>query len=326
MSAIGGIKNVLASLLPSYETSKLEGSIERNTKVLTNKVLPELLQLQELLKTKEGGKYSSDDVTQLSNSVVEYCQRRGLELPGLKHPTILEYTIATVQNIAVITPFVVKELRGVVGKSLLTDGLTFNRKALLQIIDMVDFFTGYTALLINYITAEEVASVAGTNIDVDNVGPIDMQYMKLHTVPFAISMRVLGTPINKLKADYAEIPDVVFDENNYDEMVAAWGTEKVDPMGMNGVPFPLSTILRARLFLADHAMDKYEETVKSAELAQMRIAYYRKRQTEQGKEGDAGLENMIANLEKDLTKLKRKRESMEKKLKISDLAENNRGA
>lgn len=321
MSSLMGIKNVLAALLPSYETNKLESSVERNTSVLTTKMLPEIQQLQEILKTPEGGTFASEDMTKLSDDIVEFIQRRGLTIPGLKKATVLEYVANTIQNLSTISPFIQKELRVTGGKTLLTDGLSFNRKTLLQLVDMIDFFATYISILINYVTAEEVAKVTDTNIDVENVGPNDLQYLRLHHVAFAIVIRVLGTPLAKLKADYAEIPDVIFDEGNYDEMVQAWGTEKVDPMGMMGVPFPLSMVLRARIFFADRAMDKYDECVAASKLAQMRIALYRKRLTEAGREGDAGLERMIENLEKELTKLKRERERMEKKLNLTDLVQ-----
>lgn len=309
------IPNMLAVLLPSFEATNLKNSLASNCDALGETLLPQYQNLQELVGTVQGKPFNSKAVQSLSENLVRYLRETKLEVAGLRDPSLLEYIIAAMQNTLALRPFLEQCIVRDVGRQVVTASLTFNKQTLLQLLDLVDFFAGYASILLNYITAEEVGNQPGSNIAVKGIGPNDLTYLNARLVTFGIAVRVLATPANKLKADYAEIPEAVFTEETYNELVDAFGVKTTDPMGLSAVPFPLSIVYRVKLSWADHQMDKYDECVESAKAAELRILLYKKQQA--NGQGDAHIEKQIERHEKRLSELMRKRERLEKKYELN---------
>lgn len=305
------IPNMLAMLLPSFEATNLKNSLTSNCDAIGDVLLPQYQNLQELVGTVEGKKFNSKAVQNLNDALVKYLRETKLEHKSLREASVLEYIIAAMENTLALRPFLEQCIARDVGKTIVTASMTFNKQTLLQLLDLLDFFAVYSATLINYISAEELASVQGSNIKVEGIGPHDLTYLNARVVTFGIAVRVLATPANKLKADYGEIPEAVFNEETYNDLVNAFGVKATDPLGLSTVPFPLSIIYRVKLSWAEHQMDKYDECVEAARATELRILLYKKQLAE--KNGDAALEKLIEKHEKRLMDLKYKRERLEKK-------------
>ncbi|HHS7556397.1 TPA: hypothetical protein ACTPQ1_004689 [Salmonella enterica] len=304
------IPNMLAMLLPSFEATNLKNQLSSNCDSIA--VLePQFANLQELVGSVQGKPFKAKPVAELSTEMVKYLRGSGLDVKGLREPSMLEYIIATMQNVQALRPFLEQCIDRDIGKTLVTSSLTFNKQTVLQMLDMIEFFVGYAGTLVNYITAEEIAAIPGSNIAVKGIGPKDLQYLQTRKTSFCIAVRVLATPIAKLKADYAEIPEAVFDEDTYNDLVQQFGSSTTDPLGMSSVPFPLSIIYRVRLNIAEWQMDRYDECVEAAKATELRILLYKKQQA--AGEGDVHIEKLIEAHEKRLMELKYKRERLEKK-------------
>lgn len=303
--------NMLAMLLPSFEATNLKNQLSSNCDAIGEQLLPRFQSLQELVASKEGKPFKSKTVQEISDEMVKYLRASGLEAKGLRNPSMLEYIVSSMENVLQLRSFLDQCIARDIGKSLVTSSMTFNKLTVLRLLDLIDFFTGYSATLLNYITAEEIAAVEGSNIEVKGIGPNDLQYLNIRSVSYCIAIRVLATPVNKLKADYAEIPEAIFNDETYGELVQQFGSGSTDPLGMSSVPFPISLVLRVRLNIAERQMDKYDECVEAAKAAELRILLYKK-QVAEGK-GDAHIEKLIELSEKHLLELKHKRERLEKK-------------
>ncbi len=304
------IPNMLAMLLPSFEATNLKNQLSSNCDSIAA-LEPQFQNLQELVGSIQGKPFKAKPVADLSTEIVKYLHSSGLEVKGLRNASMLEYVIASMQNVQALRPFLEQCIDRDIGKTLVTSSLTFNKQTVLQLLDMIEFFVGYASTLINYITAEEIAAVQDSNITVKGIGPKDLQYLQTRKTSFCIAVRVLATPITKLKADYAEIPEAVFDEETYSQLVQQFGSNTTDPLGMSSVPFPLSIIYRVRLNIAEWQMDRYDECVEAAKATELRILLYKK-QLAAG-EGDVHIEKLIEAHEKRLMELKYKRERLEKK-------------
>ncbi|AWN08939.1 virion structural protein [Salmonella phage SPAsTU] len=304
------IPNMLAMLLPSFEATNLKNQLSSNCDSIAA-LEPQFTNLQELVGSVQGKPFKAKPVAELSTEMVKYLRGSGLDVKGLREPSMLEYVVATMQNVQALRPFLEQCIDRDIGKTLVTSSLTFNKQTVLQMLDMIEFFVGYAGTLINYITAEEIAAIPGSNIAVKGIGPKDLQYLQTRKTSFCIAVRVLATPIAKLKADYAEIPEAVFDEDTYNDLVQQFGSSTTDPLGMSSVPFPLSIIYRVRLNIAEWQMDRYDECVEAAKATELRILLYKKQQA--AGEGDVHIEKLIEAHEKRLMELKYKRERLEKK-------------
>lgn len=304
------IPNMLAMLLPSFEATNLKNQLSSNCDSIAA-LEPQFQNLQELVGSVQGKPFKAKPVADLSTEIVKYLHSSGLEVKGLRNASMLEYVIASMQNVQALRPFLEQCIDRDIGKTLVTSSLTFNKQTVLQLLDMIEFFVGYASTLINYITAEEIAAVQDSNIAVKGIGPKDLQYLQTRKTSFCFAVRVLATPITKLKADYAEIPEAVFDEETYSQLVQQFGSNTTDPLGMSSVPFPLSIVYRVRLNIAEWQMDRYDECVEAAKATELRILLYKK-QLAAG-EGDVHIEKLIEAHEKRLMELKYKRERLEKK-------------
>lgn len=300
------ISNVLSTMLPSFESSQLKDSVRDNTAAITNELLPQYQTLREVI----GVDFKSADVKKMSKDITSYLRDTKLELKGVHNATMVDYIIEVMKNIGTLQGFLIERIDADIGKKVMTAQLSFNKQTLLHLIDLIEFYGQYTATLINWLTHEELQAV-DTNIKTQGVAPTDLKYLQMRMATFGVATRILGTPVNKLKADYGEIPDAMFTEETFYELTRAFGQEKTDPMGMSSVPFPLSVIYRIRLNLAERQMDHLDELATAAKATELRLMLYR-RQLAEGT-GDAYTEDLIEAQEKRLNDLKYKRERLEKK-------------
>ncbi|ANZ49417.1 putative virion structural protein [Erwinia phage Wellington] len=305
------IPNMLAMLLPSFESINLKNQLSSNCDAIGEALLPRFQTLQEVVGTQEGKHFKNSTVQEMSEDIVSSLRSSSLNVKGLRVASMLEYIIPSLENVLTLRSFLEQHITKDIGKSLVTSALTFNKQTLLQMLDIIDFATKYSSVLLNYVTAVELNAVEGSNIDGGAIAPNDLQYLKTQSTVFCIALRVLGTPINKLKADYAEIPEAIFDEDTYNDLVASFGSGTTDPLGMRSVPFPLTIVYRVRLNFAEWQMDRYDECVAAGKAAELRILLWKKQQAEGS--GDAAIERLIKDQEKRLMDLKYKREKLEKK-------------
>jgi len=305
------IPNMLSVLLPNFEAVNLKNQLSSNCDSIGNALLPQFENLQTLIGSKQGKAFLNKDVQHLSDQFVAQMKSSRLEVSGIREASMLEYIIASFQNVLALRPFLEQCIEKDIGKTMVTTSMTFNKQTVLQLLDIIDFTVTYGGVLLNYITAEELMAVSDSNISAKGIGPNDLQYLQTRRTTFGIAVRVLATPITKLKADYAEIPEAIFDEETYEQLVQSFGSKNTDPLGMASVGFPLSIIYRVRLNWAERQMDQYDEVVAAAKATEYRILLWKKQQAEGN--GDAAIERLIEVQEKRLSELKRSRERLEKK-------------
>lgn len=304
--------NFLNNILPAYEGSQLKDTLDDNVKVITTHLLPQYQALAEVMHDRT---FHSKDAGKMSADITAYLKETGLEYKTYKNPSMVDYIIEVMKNIATLGGFLNSRIDADIGKKLVTSQMSFNKTTLLQLLDIINFYAEYSGTLINWLTHEELTSM-NSDIRTKGVSPNDLQYLKSRMGTFAVANRILGTPLSKMKAEYGEIPDAFFTEETYYELTRSFGANKTDPMGFSSVPFPLSLIYHARLNIAERQMDHYDEVVAAAKATELRIMLYRK-QIAEGT-GDASIEKMLEANEKKLLDLKYSRERLEKKYKLTE--------
>lgn len=309
-----GFGNVLSQLLPSYEAVNLRDNLNSNILTIQDKVLPAYRKMFELVGPHDGKPFLDKEVANINEQFVKAVHTSGLTVKALRSPSMLDYILPVLENIVSMRGFLLEAIQRDIGKQVVTCSMSFNKATLLQLLDMISFVTSYSPVLLNYMTAAELAAVQSSNLNAGSVGPNDLTIIQQRIHAFSIACRVLGTPVNKLKADYAEIPDMLFDADNYDALVSTLGSKTVDPLMMSGAPFPMSLVFRVRLLIAEKQMDNLDEIEETIKASELRIMLYKKQQAE-GK-GDAYIEEIIERHEKRVTQLKRDRERAEKKYNL----------
>ena len=309
------IATLFNSLLPSYEAVQLKSILKKSADGISSELLPRFLQVQELVQTVQGKSFNDKEVKAYSDNLVKYLSKTGLGHAHLSNPSMLEYIIPALQNVGALASFLSRTIDKDMGRSVSTSVLSFNKATILRFVDVIDFAASYAANLLNWITARELASATHSNISPKAISPGDLEQLHGQAIIFGISMRILGTPINRLQADYAEIPEAIFDPETYQDLLESFGEKKVDPMGFASVPFPLSIVLRIQLWRAEKQMDGYEECVRAAKAAEMRVLLMRK-QIAEGT-GDAAAEKLLGAYEKQYEELKYERARLEAKFGLT---------
>ncbi|MGL5397270.1 MAG: hypothetical protein ACRDBQ_18635 [Shewanella sp.] len=306
-----GIGNVLSQLLPSYEAVNLRDNLNANILTIQDKILPVYRNMAVLVGAHDGKPFLDKNVAEFNETIVKHMEMSGLKVKSLRSPSMLDYIIPMLENVVAMRGFLLEAIQRDVGKQVVTTSMSFNKATLLQLLDMISFVSSYAPLMINFITASELAAVKDSNLVAGSIGPNDLVNLQQRIQLFCIACRVLGTPINKLKADYAEIPDMIFDEDSYNALSTNLGLKTVDPLGLSGAPFPMSLVFRVRMLFAEKQMDNLDEIDETIKASELRIMLYKKQQTEGS--GDAYIEEIIEGHEKRVSQLKRDRERLEKK-------------
>lgn len=304
--------NFLNNILPAYEGTQLKDTLDDNVKLISTTLLP---QYQSLAEVMQGRTFHATDVQKMSTDITSYLKETGLEYRAYNNPSMVDYIIEVMKNISTLGGFLAGRIDADIGKKLVTSQMSFNKTTLLQLLDIINFYTEYSATLINWLTHQELTSM-NSDIKTKGVSPNDLQYLKSRMATFAVANRILGTPLSKMKAEYGDIPDAFFTEDTFYDLTRSFGPNKTDPMGFSSVPFPLSLIYHARLNIAERQMDHYDEVVAAGKATELRIMLYRK-QIAEGT-GDAAVEKMLEANEKKLLDLKYARERLEKKYKLTE--------
>lgn len=298
----------LKKLLPSFEQSQLRDTLDKAFTRIQTSLLPQYRKISEVLG--DNPKFNDENVAVFNKEYVEFMQESGVNVKSKRNPSSLDFIIIAMENSAPLIEYLKERIKHDTSRTLMKDGITFNRHTLLQLIDCVNYFVDYSTKYLNYLTFKELNSVEESNIKTARLPPdIDVEMRTtIHT--FSVSTRVLAMPLGDLRACYGDIPDVIIDEDTIGDMKAVFG-EKIDPLGFSHVPFPISMIFYARLNIADKQMSDLEETKQTAKTVEYRIAAYQKRKT-MG-ESDAAIEKVLELQEKRLADLLYERERLEKK-------------
>lgn len=299
----------IASLMPRYEVIKLKDNLHSNVSEINEHILPAYKQASELF---ESSPFRNKEVIDYSKDFTEKLTRTGLEHKHIKDANVVQYVTAILGNVVSIEPYLKERIVKDCGRTVIADGITFNRQFLLQFIEAIDFFCYYSKTLLNWITALEFAEVEESRQKVLSIGPDDAKYLQDKMFVFAYVSRIIGTPLAKLRSDYGDIPDMVIDPDSIGELTAAFGEKRLDPQGFSGVPFPISLALHGGMFIANWQMDQYDDTVAQMEAVNLRILMYKKKVAENGG-SDAALEKMLDIQEDRYMVLKQERERLERK-------------
>ncbi|HCJ9509046.1 TPA: hypothetical protein NV949_004543, partial [Escherichia coli] len=113
------IPNMLAMLLPSFEATNLKNQLSSNCDSIAA-LEPQFQNLQELVGSVQGKPFKAKPVADLSTEIVKYLHSSGLEVKGLRNASMLEYVIASMQNVQALRPFLEQCIDRDIGKTLVT--------------------------------------------------------------------------------------------------------------------------------------------------------------------------------------------------------------
>lgn len=296
------VSNYVKGLLPSFESSRVKDNLSNLSQEIDQFTLPSTKGMVETFP--HDWKWKNKNVETLDKAIRSSYRGKVFK----RDASALELIEHALVNMQTTLPLMKMQADKAFGRTISSDGLTFDRAAILQFSEAATFFVNYARMMVNYLSAAELAELDGSR-KVAGIAPDDEEYLLTHRYTFALALTIMCVDGKELKAEIGQIPTSIVEANNEDDMSAIVGKGKMDPFGFADLPFPLSLVYRAGLSIADWQVNRYDQAQEEANVQQYRMILLKER-IEHG-QGDAATENQLKDAEERLKLARRKIAKME---------------
>lgn len=296
------VTNYVKGLLPSFESSRVKDNLTNLSQEIDQFTLPSTKGMVETFP--HDWKWKNKNVETLDKAIRSSYKGKAVK----RDASALELIEHALVNMQTTLPLMKMQADKAFGRTISSEGLTFDRAAILQFSEAATFFVNYARVLVNYLSAAELSELDGSR-KVEGIAPDDEEYLMANRYTFAIALNIMCVDGKELKSEMAHIPTSIVESGNEDDLVAVVGSEKMNPFGFANLPFPLSIIYRAGLSIADWQVNRYDQAQEEANVQQYRMILLKER-IESGK-GDAATENALKDAEERLKLARRKIAKME---------------
>lgn len=218
-------------------------------------------------KTLRNWRYTSPEVQQLERTFAT----------GVKHKTgKLFETVQTTVNEAID---VAQELEDLLERSLTAEvsreGLTYQQAQLLQLVDILTFFTRYARRLLTFIYVFETqirGSVTSEDQPAQDRGMLeaDIEYIQQNFIAFCSAINTIHLASVNLSKSIAEIPDVLITSDNLHTLPNQVGEAKLDPLRAGFIPVSVNPFLFFGKIRAEWQVANYKEAQEELTALQLR--------------------------------------------------------
>lgn len=180
-------------------------------------------------------------------------------------------------------------------------GVTYYKAAVLQMLESVGFSIDYAIKYLNYVYVVEAAEITGEEesslVEEINASivPAEVRFIHDRFIDFCTVMDTLTKPVEKLKTEFEEIPDITITQSGDQAVSHSIGATKLDPFRHGFVPLWMNPIYHVRMRIADYQHHRYEKAKAEKEVLELRKL--RLERLRQGKQ-DAALDRQIEYTQK----------------------------
>ena len=293
MSASDYIK----ALLPSFESSRIKDNLTNLSQEIDQFTLPAISGLSETFP--HGWKWKNKNVAILDKSIRDAYTGKVVK----RDASALELIEIAMINLQTTLPILKLHADKAFGRVVASEGLTFDKAAILQFVEVAEYFINYSRVFTNYLSAAELSELSDSR-KVEGIGPDDAEYLLASRYTFTAALAICIIPAKELKAGMVNIPASAIDASTESDIIEVVGSDKMDPFGFAVLPFPLSIIYRAQLVVADWQVDRYDRAQEEANVQQYRTILLKERM--EGGDGDASTERALQDAEDRLKLTRRK--------------------
>lgn len=301
------VSEYVKGLLPSFEANRVKDGLANLSKEIDQCTLPNTQGLKEVFPAN--WKWKDQTIAKLERALQTECKGH----VKLVNPSIIEIVEFALENMQTTVPFVQMKCDKVFNRIIATNGITFDRAAVLQYAETAEFYVNYVRILLNFITAKERCALEG-NREVKGIGPEDEEYLNANIVLFGIATNIMSVDARKLKSEMDSIPDSAVDSSNEEELKVVIGESKLTPLNFAALPFPISALFRIGLFRTESQVKRFDRAVQDSKVTQYRILVL-KDLINEGR-SDAAIEAELADAEEELKMINYDISMMEEKYDV----------
>lgn len=278
----------ISKLTPSTKSKAIKENLEIANERISNNLIPGVDLMLKTLKPKY--EWKNKDIKSSLAEIAHSIHGHGsVKLP--RDAAGFEVIRAIMTNLQSTIPYMVAEANKSFDESIFKTGLTFTKATILQYAETVDFFTSYTAMLLNWVTALEFNTLDGRDKN-RGIPPSDMQYLLANINNYIEVNKILILNRDELKRGLKSLPQMrIADTAEAEAEQLLLVGNNANPFGFATLPWPLSMWYHYRLRRVEAQAQEYEKAIASEKAINYRILLIEQR-INTGK-GDAALEKEL---------------------------------
>lgn len=261
------IFSFIQKLFPSLEKSAILRTIKQVRQELNDFVLPLLVAGAEFFK-EVGFKAES------SLKLQKYFDTLTAHNHNYSAPNFLGVLSKVADGALKQLNIVEKLLDKEFGDTIVRDGITFYKAALLQHLQAIHFFAQYNNRLLSFIYSEE-AAVLGAKSSLKALSPEDLRYLESHRDEFFAVVKVLMTDERNIEHQLSKVPDAVANEDTANTIQAVNSRSMIDPFGFGSLGFNMGWIYSVGKAWAEYQVAEFKEMEEQAAIIETKLLHLR---------------------------------------------------
>ena len=205
------VSNYVKGLLPSFESSRVKDNLSNLSQEIDQFTLPSTKGMVETFP--HDWKWKNKNVETLDKAIRSSYRGKVFK----RDASALELIEHALVNMQTTLPLMKMQADKAFGRTISSDGLTFDRAAILQFSEAATFFVNYARMMVNYLSAAELAELDGSR-KVAGIAPDDEEHLLTHRYTFALALTIMCVDGKELKAEIGQIPTSIVEANNEDDM------------------------------------------------------------------------------------------------------------
>lgn len=251
----------------SIGRKNVEDEINTAKDEIDNQTIPTIKQLMKEFPSIP--RFKSETYTLYNKAIVS---GTGIRVKG----DMFDVILLTLTNVGSIADFVSNYVSTKLETEINQSSVTVTDAQVFQLLDSITFAARYTRRLQDIIlrTESNVMMDKNSSQELKGVRQADIDYIVKYRDSYIKTLKMLQTPVSKIKELINNIPDIVVSDLKSSTTLSVQGNDKVDPLGFGRdlVVSPLNPIWLIGSWSSTRQHEKYTAAKEEATVIKMRIA------------------------------------------------------
>lgn len=256
------INMFLSQVLPSFSKASLKKALDETKKELREETLTQFRSAEQAGFAKRKWK---------AETILSFQQTFENGVRGKHRGNMIAVMNDIMENTEKLFPTVEKLIDNYFSNDVVREAITFLGVNIIQFQEAMAFATRYSRKLLLFIITEEVRAADPEAVEPDAIlqGEINWLYAKRDT--FFAALSILSMKPLEVEKHMEEIPDVIANNDNVDQVTAMVGLNRVDPFRFNLISARMNPIFYIRKWIVEGQVAAYKEAQEERKQLECRI-------------------------------------------------------
>lgn len=281
----------VASLLPTFDRSRMSENVDRLRSDITGTLQPSLKTAEQLVGSREFVSPGAKTFSDLFHHA----------MPKHRSQPVFKALAKIFNDLPAKLDMIDDLIEATFAKDVARESLTYKKAAILQYLNTMHFVVSYTSMALMRYVAAETAVLNGHPDQVDTQwAPAQLTYLNNNLSSYMDALRVIDLPVAETRKQLESIPEITVDAEKAQIAKNTVGTVRLDPLKLNLLGGLVNPIYTMRASIAEYQVREYKRQVEEKKQLELRLLALR--EAYQGKQ-DPKLAQHIAYSEGRLQRL-----------------------